>query len=174
MKFYRYLKSATLILLSAGILTTSAVCIERVSAQPAATTTKPATAQTLQNNQAISATPLAIVNSPSSYLNKNVIMKAKFDKFSTLGLDYKPAFKSSDDYISFLIKRDDTTHDIPLSEMKLFLKRDMAEKFIELKTNDEIEIKGKVFSDALGDAWVDVSQLTVLKKAPENKNNGEK
>ena len=117
MKFYRYLKSATLILLSAGILTTSAVCIERVSAQPAATTTKPATAQTLQNNQAISATPLAIVNSPSSYLNKNVIMKAKFDKFSTLGLDYKPAFKSSDDYISFLIKRDDTTHDIPLSEI---------------------------------------------------------
>ena len=45
----------------------------------------------------------------------------------------------------------------------------MAEKFIDLKTNDEIEIKGKVFSDALGDAWVDVTQLTVLKKAPETK-----
>lgn len=96
-------------------------------------------------------------------------MKAKFDKFSTLGLDYKPAFKSSDDYISFLIKRDDTTHNIPLSEMKLFLKRSEAEKFIDLKTDDEIEIKGTVFSDALGDAWVDVSELKVLKKAPEDK-----
>ena len=33
---------------------------------------------------------------------------------------------------------------------------------------------GKVFSDALGDAWVDVEQLTILKKAPEEKSNGEK
>lgn len=173
MKFYRYLKSVSLVLLSAGILTTSAVCLEKVSAQPAAAPAKPAAVQTAQT-AAVTATPLAIVNSPSTYLNKNVIMKAKFDKFSTLGLDYKPAFKSSEDYISFLIKRDDTTHDIPLSEMKLFLKREMAEKFIELKTDDEIEIKGKVFSDALGDAWVDVTQLTVLKKAPETKNNGEK
>ncbi len=169
MKFYRYLKSVSLVLLSAGILTTSAVCLEKVAAQPTATA-KPVT----QTSQAIAVTPLEIVNYPSKYLNKNIVMKAKFDKFSTLGLDYKPAFKSSDDYISFLIRRDDTTHDIPLSEMKLFLKREMAEKFIELKTNDEIEIKGKVFSDALGDAWVDVTQLTIIKKAPEEKNNGVK
>ncbi|DAB09962.1 TPA: hypothetical protein CPT92_00680 [Candidatus Gastranaerophilales bacterium HUM_13] len=121
--------------------------------------------------QTVAATPLSIVDSPKTYLNKTVIMKAKFDKFSTLGLDYKPAFKSSDDYISFLIKRDDTTHDIPLSEMKLFLKRDLAEKFIDLKTDDEIEIKGKVFSDALGDAWIDVSELKIIKKAPETKKN---
>lgn len=174
MKFYRYFKSVTLVLLSAGILTTSAVCIERASAQTTAAPAKPAVQTTQANTAAITATPLAIVNSPSTYLNKNIIMKAKFDKFSTLGLDYKPAFKSSDEYISFLVKRDDTSHDIPLSEMKLFLKREMAEKFIDLKTNDEIEIKGKVFSDALGDAWIDVSQLTILKKAPETKNNGEK
>ena len=101
-------------------------------------------------------------------------MKAKFDKFSTLGLDYKPAFKSSDDYISFLIRRDDSAHDIPLSEMKLFLKRTEAEKFIDLKTDDEIEIKGVVFSDALGDVWIDVKQLTVTKKAPEDKKDGVK
>ena len=94
-------------------------------------------------------------------------MNAKFDKFSTLGLDYKPALKSSDDYISFLIKRDDTSFDIPLSEMKLFLKRETAEKFIDLKTDDEIEIKGFVFSDALGDSWVDVQELKITKKAPE-------
>jgi hypothetical protein len=66
-----------------------------------------------------------------------------------------------------LIKRDDTTYDIPLSEMKLFLKRETAEKFIDLKTNDEIKIVGTVFSDALGDAWVNVDSITVVKKAPE-------
>ena len=172
MKLYKYLKSVSLILLCAGLLTTSTVYIEKASAQPTATS-KPVV-QGVQTSQAIAATPLEIVNSPSKYLNKNIVMKAKFDKFSTLGLDYKPAFKSSDDYISFLVKRDDTTHDIPLSEMKLFLKREMAEKFLELKTDDVLEIKGKVFSDALGDAWVDVSQLTIIKKAPEEKNNGVK
>ena len=162
----KYIKSAMLIMLSAFVLTSSAVCIEKVSAQPA-----PAAVQTTQVFQV---SPLGIVNSPKSYLNKTVLIKAKFDKFSTLGLDYKPAFKSSDDYISFLIKRDDTAHDIPLSEMKLFLKRIEAEKFIDLKTNDEIEIKGVVFSDALGDAWVDVKQLTIVKKAPETDKNGVK
>ena len=69
-------------------------------------------------------------------------------------------------YISFLIKRDDTAFDIPLSEMKLFLKREEAEKHIELKSYDEIQIVGTVFSDALGDAWVDVSKIILLKKAP--------
>ena len=82
-------------------------------------------------------------------------------------MDYKPAFKSSEEYISFLIKRDDTTYDIPLSEMKLFIKREEAEKHIDLKTNDEIQIIGTVFSDALGDTWIDVSKLTLIKKAPK-------
>ena len=95
-----------------------------------------------------------------------VIFNANFDKFSTLGLDYKPALRYSDEYISFLIKRDDTSYDIPLSEMKLFMKRDKAEKHIDLKTNDEIKITGTLFSDALGDAWIDTENITVLKKAP--------
>lgn len=168
MTYFRYIKSAALVMLSAMIFTTSAVCVEKVSAQPAAVA--PAAVQ--QNY--IPVKPLSVVNSPKAYLNKSIVMNAKFDKFSTLGLDYKPAFKSSDDYISFLIQREDTAHDIPLSEMKLFLKRDVAEKFIDLKTNDEVEIKGVVFSDALGDAWVDVNQLTVTKKAPEENKNGVK
>ena len=40
MKALKYLKSVSLVILSAGILTTSAVCLEKVSAQPAATTAK--------------------------------------------------------------------------------------------------------------------------------------
>ena len=171
MNYIKYVKSALLVVLSAGIFTTSAVYIEQVYAQPAAA---PAATEAQTKTVVYDVAPLTVVNSPSSYLNKTVLMKAKFDKFSTLGLDYKPAFKSSDDYISFLIKRDDTTHDIPLSEMKLFLKREEAEKFIDLKTNDEIQIKGVVFSDALGDTWVDVKQLTITKKAPEEKKDGVK
>lgn len=162
MKYFKYIKSIMLIGLCTVALTTSSICFDKVSAEPAKTAVA---AQT----QTIQVSPIAVVNSPKMYLNKQIVMFAKFDKFATLGLDYKPAFRSSEDYISFLIKRDDTTHNIPLSEMKLFLKRSVAEKFIDLKTDDEIKIEGKVFSDALGDAWVDVNTLTITKKAPEEK-----
>jgi hypothetical protein len=153
-----------LVLFTALILTGSNFYTDKVIAEPVAE--KTVTTQEV-NKQFIS--PHLIVNSPKLYLNQTVNIKAKFDKFSTLGLDYKSAFKSSEEYISFLVKREDTTHDIPLSELKLFLKRAEAEKHIELKTNDEISIVGTVFSDALGDAWIDVQKLELIKKAPENK-----
>lgn len=161
----KHIKTLMLIALTAGLLTTSTLYKANAQVQPAV---KPVYQQ-VQTSQGIYVKPLTVVNSPSTYLHKNIIMEAKFDKFSTLGLDYKPAMKSSEDYISFLIKRDDTSYNIPLSEMKLFIKRSTAEKFIDLKTNDEIEIKGTVFSDALGDAWVDVNELRITKKAPEEK-----
>ena len=114
--------------------------------------------------------PLSMVQNPQFYLNKNVKIKAKFDKFSTLGLDYKPAFRSSEDYISFLIQRPDVLdHNIPLSELKIFLKRSEAEKYIDLDSGDEIEFSGKVFSTALGDVWMDVNQFTVEKAKVEKK-----
>lgn len=115
--------------------------------------------------------PLAVVASPQSYLGKNIKFKAKFDKFATLGLDYKPAFRSSEKYISFLIQRDDVKdHDIPLSELKIFLNRTEAEKHIDLNSGDEIEVAGRVFSTALGDAWMDVDKFTVLKTTPKTQN----
>lgn len=160
MKSLRYIKSVVLVLVCMIALTSSNLFAEKVTAQPTNTAVQTVT-------QTTAATPLSIVNNPHSYLNKKVTITAKFDKFSTLGLDYKPAFKSSDEYISFLVKRDETVHDIPLSELKLFIKREEAEKFIDLKSNDEISITGTVFSDALGDAWFDVSSLKVIKKAPE-------
>ena len=107
--------------------------------------------------------PLDMVNNPSFYLNKYVRIKAKFDKYSTLGLDYKPAMKSSEDYISFLIQRPDVLdHNVPLSELKIFIKRTEAEKHIDLDAGDEIEFSGKVFSNALGDVWMDAEQFKVL------------
>ena len=78
--------------------------------------------------------------------------------------------RDSKNYIGILIQRDDVTdHDIPLSEMKLFLTKELAEKNINLDTGDKIEITAHVFSNALGDPWLDVKTLTVLKKAKENK-----
>ncbi len=116
---------------------------------------------------------LDMVASPSMYLNKNVMVKGKFDKFSTLGLDYAPAMRSSEEYITFLIQRPDVTnHNIPLSEMKIFLKRTEAEKHIDLNAGDEIEFSGKVFSNALGDVWMDAEKFTVLtqKEVPSSEN----
>ena len=159
MEFSKFIKTLLTLIACTIAFTTSTICSDKVTAQTAVVQNETAISQT----DAIS--PISIVNSPKSFLNKTVVINAKFDKFSTLGLDYKPAFKSSEEYISFLIKRDDTTFDIPLSEMKLFLKRKEAEKFIELKTDDEIQIKGIVFSDALGDAWVDVTDINLIKKA---------
>ena len=123
-------------------------------------TTPPANA-----NEYTAVSSLNIVNNPSANQKKKVKFKASFDKFSTLGLDYKPAFRDSQKYISFLIKRDDVTdHTIPLSEMKIFIKRSEAEKFIDLDSGDIIEVYGKVFSDALTDAWVDTDKLVVISK----------
>lgn len=114
--------------------------------------------------EAISVKPLDLIANPDNYLNKKVKITANFDKFSILGLDYKPAMRSSENYITFLVQRPNVTNDIPLSELKNFLSRDMAEKFIDLNNGDVIEYTGTVFSSALGDAWVDVESLTVIKK----------
>ncbi len=109
--------------------------------------------------------PLELVKNPASYLEKDIKISAKFDKFSTLGLDYDRAFRDSKDYISFLIKRPDTLnqeYSIPLSELKLMLKRDEAEKLLDIESGDRVEITGKVFSAALNDPWVDVYELKNL------------
>ena len=113
--------------------------------------------------------PLDLVDNPDVYLNKKVRVTAVFDKFSILGLDYKPAMRSSEKYITFLVQRPNVSNDIPLSELKNFLSREMAEKFIELNNGETIEYTGTVFSTALGDVWVDVDSLTVVKKKETSK-----
>lgn len=112
-------------------------------------------------------TPTAIVLNPYNYINKYVQFPAKFNKFSTLGLDYPPAMRASQTHIGMLIERDDVASDsivIPLSEMKLFLKRTDAEKLTDLEARDRIFIKGKVFSTALGDPWIDIIEVKILPK----------
>lgn len=117
---------------------------------------------------------LDVVANPFKFLHRSIRIKAKFDKFSTLGLDYPPALRPSDKYISILIQRPDVTdHNIPLSEMKIFLKKELAEKNINLDAGDEIEFTGRVFSTALGDPWMDVDNLKVItkKNPPKNEEN---
>ena len=149
-------------------LSTNAVVKTPVSTQKTAVSTPVEKAYQPANS-------LDIVLHPTKYLNKRVTISAKFDKFSTLGLDYKPAYRSSDKYITFLIKRDDViNHTVPLSEMKNFLERGVAEKYIDLKTGDAIEYSGIVFSDALGDAWISVEKFSVLNPKPKEESSPKK
>jgi len=127
--------------------------------------------QSVQANKTINTTSLNIVANPHKYLNKTIKMQATFDKFSTLGLDYSKALRESSKYIGILIQRDDVLdHNIPLSEMKLFMKKELAEKHIDLDTGDKIEITAIVFSTALNDPWLDIKNLTVIKKAKKEEN----
>lgn len=113
--------------------------------------------------------PLDLVAHPNAFVNKRVKIRAKFDKFSSLGLDYKPAMRSSQKYITFLICRDNTTNVIPLSELKNFLKREVAEKNIDLETGDIVEYSGLVFSNALGDVWLEVENFKVIQSKAKDK-----
>ena len=137
-------------------------------------TTQSAVSSSVAANSAVQYTTvnaLDVVASPFKFLHRNIRIKAKFDKFSTLGLDYPAALRASDKYISILIQRPDVSdHNIPLSEMKIFLKKELAEKNINLDAGDEIEFTGRVFSTALGDAWMDVDNLKIItKKNPPKK-----
>ena len=107
-----------------------------------------------------------LVKNPQTYLNKNVKITAIFDKFVTIGLDYKPAFRDSKDYISFLIRKDEIQgHIIPMSELKILINRKTAEKQIaKIESGDKVEIEGKIFSTALGDPWLEACKVTIISK----------
>ena len=122
------------------------------------------TVNSAPSQTAMEVKPIELVNNPTVYLHKDIKMSAQFDKFSTLGLDYKKAFRDSKDYISVLIKRPDVNKEytIPLSELKLILKREAAEKLLDIESGDRVQIVGKVFSTALNDPWVDVTELKNL------------
>jgi len=131
-------------------------------AAPAAAPVKPAAEQAAASVIYTEVTPIDVVKNPVKYLNKNIKFNAEFIAFSSLGLDYKPAFRDGTKYISILIRRNDNNeYVIPLSEMKIFISRELAEKNIDIGMGDKIYIEGKVFSNALGDPWMDVNTLKI-------------
>ena len=145
--------------------------INRINNATAVNTANPQQSKQNSSKTYILVSPLKIVAQPAFYVGKNVKFQAKFDKFSTLGLDYKPAYRSSEKYITILILRPDiVNHDIPLSELKIFIDRETAEKHIDLNAGDEVEISGTVFSKALGDAWMNVDVFRVIKTTPKTDN----
>lgn len=161
MRFKQFFICLSVLAFSIPVFAASAPYIQQ---KPVNTVTKMPVVQ-LSSAQAISVSPLSLVSDPNKYLNRTVIMNGKFDKFSTLGLDYKKAFRDSNKYIGFMLQREDVKdHNIPLSELKLFIARTYAEKFIDLNTGDKIKITGKVFSTALGDPWVDIDKIEIIEK----------
>ena len=130
---------------------------------PLAAPEKPSAVKQQQKIDYISVSPLEIVDNPDKYLNKHVTFDAEFIAFSSLGLDYKPAFKDGTKDIGLLIKRENAgNHTIPLSEMKIFLNRDLAEKHVDLEQGDKVKISAKVFSTALSDPWLEVETFSVI------------
>lgn len=120
-------------------------------------------------------TSLELVKNPDQYLEKDVTFKAVFNRFSDLGLDYPKALRETKDYVAMLILRPDVgSRTIPMSELKLFFPRKKSAEVLELDTGDEIEIKGNVFSNALGDPWVDVLAVKIVAKAPQKDKNKDK
>lgn len=167
MKFW--IKTLTLVVFSVFVINLTPNAVFAGETNNFAPIQKPAAKEFL------TVSPLDLVNNPKNFMDKNIKMQAQFVKFTTLGLDYDRAMRDSKDYISVLIKRPDVAkqYTIPLSELKLIIKRDAAEKLIDMKSGDKIEITGKVFSSALNDPWVDVYKLTSLESKTANKNSGE-
>lgn len=113
--------------------------------------------------------PLQLLRGVSQWVDKKISFQGTFNAFSAYALDYKGAMRSGKDYISFLILRPDVTHhDIPLSELKLILPRKKVDSVLDLESGDSVLVKGKIFSAALGDPWVDVDEVVLLQKSPEN------
>lgn len=117
--------------------------------------------------------PLLLLGHTSDWMSKPVAFEAVFNSFSPLGLDYKPVNRESKNYLSLLVLRPDVVgHDIPLSELKLMLPRKKVNDVMELEAGDTILVQGKIFSAALGDPWLDVDHVTILKKTPNSKLDG--
>lgn len=184
-RFNILIVSAILMIFIGGVSSAQLMAANAPAKQPAktapapikkgATTTlpakpgKPVVTTPVQNYTYVPVKPLDLVAHPNAFLNKRIKIQAKFDKFSSLGLDYKPAMRSSQKYITFLICRDNVTNVIPLSELKNFLKREVAEKNIDLETGDVVEYSGLVFSNALGDVWLEVEDFKVISSKAKDK-----
>ena len=143
----------------------SALFLFNINSTEAAVQTPVKPAIKSQSVAYLNVSPITVVNNPANYLNKNITFNAEIVTFTSLGLDYKPAYRDPAKYIGVLIRRPDVLdHVVPLSEMKIFITRETAEKNMDVDAGDKVKISGKVFSTALGDPWVDATTFTVLEK----------
>lgn len=143
------------------------------------TTEKTETAKTPEPviENVIPVTAEQLIDKPHEYLNKNVKFDSVFHAFSTLALDYKPAMRSSKQYLSFLVLPKNSH--VPLSELKLAMampkEKDPDNQLLQgLKEGDTLEITGHVFAAALDEPWVDVLKLKKIASAPDKEKAEEK
>ena len=120
----------------------------------------------------VSVNPDELVAKPQEYLGKNVKFSASFFAFTSIALDYKPAFRSSKTHLSFLILKPGSH--IPLSELKLAMmipkEKDPENTMLAtLKDGDQLELIGKVFSTALDDPWVEIFKVKKIGGSSEEK-----
>lgn len=113
-----------------------------------------------------------LVDKPHEYMGKNVKFTAPFFAFSTLALDYKPAYRSSKTHISLLVAR--PKKKTPLSELKLAMmtpkeKDPETQLLATLKEGDTLEIIGNVFSTALDDPWVEILKVKKIGGSTDDK-----
>ena len=54
--------------------------------------------------------------------------------------------------------------------MKIFMTREVAEKNIDLNSGDIVEFIGRIFSNALGDVWIDAENFTVVSRIEKKQN----
>jgi lysyl-tRNA synthetase class II len=125
----------------------------------------------------VAVTTEQLVNKPEEYLNKNVKFTAPFFAFSNLALDYKPAFRSSRTYLSFLVLRPNSH--TPFSEIKLAMlipkeKDPLTKTLGTIKEGDIVEITGHVFASSLDEPWLDVLRMKKIASAKKVENPDDK
>jgi hypothetical protein len=110
-------------------------------------------------------TPIQLVKEPTMYLKKKVEFTGILSGFSDLGLSYPPVKRDLKDYVSLTIYRPDvpSSYEIPMSELKIFVNRKLLKEFKRIGQGDTIKVSGFVISTALGDAWLEASEVQVLK-----------
>jgi hypothetical protein len=107
-----------------------------------------------------------IVANPKAYKGKKVKFLGDFYSFSSLPLDYPPAMREAKNYIGIVLARPDHKQ-IPLVELKLAVKLDIfknAEERLSLEQGDTLRLSGRVFEVALGEPWLDITSIEVVKK----------
>lgn len=171
---------ASSVLLSMGLFTLDAPSYSDTKAAPSATTIQaeviknkslsPAVVAKMNNVDYTRVNPMDLVKSPAGFKDKYVSFETTFNSFSNLGLDYPKADRSSSEYISVIVLRPDVPeHHIPMSEIKLFFPRKDSDSVLELELGDKINVKGHVFSVAMNDPWVDITEIKVIEKAHSKK-----
>jgi hypothetical protein len=128
----------------------------------------PAYAWTGKNSCNIELTPIVdVAAEPKKFLGKTLAMEGTFYSFSTLPLDYPAAMRSSKDFIGIVLSRPDYL-EIPLVELKLAvpIKKFKDDSLSGLEHGDVIQVRGKVYAVALGEPWIELDSIVVVKKSP--------